>query len=339
VKQAFGPPEEHDKKAAVIQAEEHERVRREEEEGPAEVHDSSQHGKPHGVDLTGQVWILPAPGERHPWSIGVDAFTDTFKGKYGRMMAPRAVDARPMYVAVKIFRASTVDNPERTAGVSRRLVRESKVWLRLNHPNIQPYLGHCSGLGLSVTLISPLCGNAVLKYISINPSANTLGLVQEVAIGLKYLHSQNVIHCDLQCNNVLVNDEGHAVLCDFSRAKVIGEGDYSDTILAGSAAYMAPELFPNDVNVNMDDQFWKKSDVYAFGMLCYEIFINEVPFACYNARMEWQIVPLIQQGKRPRYITQVQRQIPMDMWRLMEACWAEAPKNRPSAELIVQRMR
>jgi len=41
VKQPFGPPEEHDKKTAVIQAEEHERVRREEEDGPAEVHESN----------------------------------------------------------------------------------------------------------------------------------------------------------------------------------------------------------------------------------------------------------------------------------------------------------
>jgi len=137
-----------------------------------------------------------------------------------------------------------------------------------------------------------------------------------------------------------VNDSGHAVLRDFDHAKVIGEAGYSDTVLAGygdpvlagSAAYMAPELW------NVDDQFSKKSDVYAFGMLCYEIFTNEEPFACYNARMDWQIGLLIQQGKRPRCTTQVQRQIPMDMWRLMEACWVTVRENRPSAALIVQRM-
>jgi len=180
---------------------------------------------------------------------------------------------------------------------------------------------------------------AILKYISINPSASTLRLVQEVATGLKYLHSQNVIHGDLQCNNILVDEPGHAVLSDFGRAKVIGEVGYSTQILAGSAAYMAPELFPSgEVNVNIDDLFSKKSDVYAFGMLCYEIFTNEVPFTCHNVRMDWQIVPLIQQGKRPRYTTQVQRRIPTDIWELMEACWVAARESRPSADLIVQRM-
>jgi serine/threonine protein kinase len=60
-------------------------------------------------------------------------------------------------------------------------------------------------------------------------------------------------------------------LADFDRAKVIGKVGYSDPVLAGSAAYMGPELFPPSDNVNVDNQFSKKSDVYAFGMVCYEV--------------------------------------------------------------------
>jgi len=173
-----------------------------------------------------------------------------------------------------------------------------------------------------------------MKYITKNPSYERLPLVQGIAQGLQYLHSQNIIHGDLQHNNVLVDEEGYAVLTDYGRATVIG---YSTPILAGRAAYMAPELFPAN-EVNMNELFTKKSDVYAFGMLCFEIFTNEEPFASYKARLDWQIVPLVQQGKRPRCSTQMQHQISADMWRLMEVCWITASDKRPSAEQIVQRM-
>ena len=69
---------------------------------------------------------------------------------------------------------------------------------------------------------------------------------------------------------MLVDEAGHARLTDFGRAKVIGEVGYSTQMLAGSAAYMAPELFPL-TDANVDNLFSKKSDVYAFGMLCFEV--------------------------------------------------------------------
>jgi len=69
----------------------------------------------------------------------------------------------------------------------------------------------------------------------------------------------------VQCQaNVLVNEEGHAVLTGFNRAGVIGKEGYSSSLLAGSSAYMAPELL-SQTDVDVDDLFSKKSDVYAFG--------------------------------------------------------------------------
>jgi len=91
----------------------------------------------------------------------------------------------PILVSVKLYRVSS-DDAQRRKLISRRLVRESNVWLRLNHPNIHPYLGHCSDLGLSVALVSPLCGNGtIMMYLANNFSANKLQLIKEVASGLK----------------------------------------------------------------------------------------------------------------------------------------------------------
>jgi serine/threonine protein kinase len=70
--------------------------------------------------------------------------------------------------------------------------------------------------------------------------------------------------------NILVDEEGHARLVDFGRARVIGEAIYRTAFMAGSAPYMPPELLPeNDVDV--DELFSKQSDVYGFAMSCFTV--------------------------------------------------------------------
>ena len=75
--------------------------------------------------------------------------------------------------------------------------------------------------------------------------------------------------------NVLISDYGHAMLTDFGRAKVLGELGFNTKTVAGSSAYMAPELTPGgDDNVNVDKMFSKESDVYAYAMLCQKVRIQ-----------------------------------------------------------------
>ena len=71
-------------------------------------------------------------------------------------------------------------------------------------------------------------------------------------------------------NNVLVDDTHNARLYDFGRAKVIGDAEYSTALVAGCAPYMAPELFPEDERI-VDQLFSPSSDIYAFGMLAFEV--------------------------------------------------------------------
>jgi serine/threonine protein kinase len=245
-------------------------------------------------------------------------------------------------VAVKIFRISPTEDPEQpmdAKAIKRRALRESKVWLhltQLNHPNVLPYLGYCSDLGESVALVSPFCSQGnIMTYISKNPSANKPLLVKEVAKGLQYLHFKDVVHADLHCNNIIV-EGGHARLADFGRAKIIGDESCKTKLPAGFAPYMAPELLPPDDKVNVDDLFSKHSDVYAFAMCCFKILTGQSPFASYNASLDFHVVLLIYQGKRPQYTRQVQSLIPRKIWTAMEACWQTAPEKRLSVDQVVE---
>jgi serine/threonine protein kinase len=67
-----------------------------------------------------------------------------------------------------------------------------------------------------------------------------------------------------------VDNSHNARLCDFGRAKVIGDAEYSTALVAGCAPYMAPELFPEDERL-VDQLFSPSSDIYAFGMLAFEV--------------------------------------------------------------------
>lgn len=132
-----------------------------------------------------------------------------------------------------------------------------------------------------------------MEYLSKAPSANRSMLVKDIVKGLHYLHSKNIVHADIHSvslirganvscpllisepqKNVLVSDDGHAILTDFGRAKILDELGFDTKSLAGCAAYMAPELFPTDDSVDVDVMFSKESDVYAYAMLCQKVRIQ-----------------------------------------------------------------
>lgn len=105
------------------------------------------------------------------------------------------------------------------------------------------------------------------------PFATKVRLLTELLLGLAYLHRRGVIHRDLKPDNVLVNHQGQVKILDFGLAS--GTATQSDTNLAentvGTLAYMAPELFSQE-NATV------QSDLYAFGIIGYEIFTGAFPY-------------------------------------------------------------
>jgi serine/threonine protein kinase len=87
---------------------------------------------------------------------------------------------------------------------------------------------------------------------------------------------QCLIYTLLQ-NNVLADDNGGARLADFGRTKVIGVHGYTAHLFAGSAQFMAPELFPDEAEDDEDVElpeppFSPKSDLYAFAVVAFQVW-------------------------------------------------------------------
>ena len=185
------------------------------------------------------------------------------------------------HVAVKVL------SPELAHRVSaERFGREVRVAARLQQANIVPV--HTAGeVGGLAYYIMPYAGESLRERLlsgSVAPAAGALGILKDIAKALAYAHHKGVVHRDIKPENVLLSG-GTAVVTDFGIAKAIsvaraGGGDQSlgetsitsEGIALGTPAYMAPEQAAGDPSMDY------RVDLYALGILAYEMLMGSPPF-------------------------------------------------------------
>ncbi len=82
--------------------------------------------------------------------------------------------------------------------------------------------------------------------------------------GIKYLHQNNIMHRDLKPENILLNKKMEIKICDFGTSKSFNKDELRKTF-CGTYEYMAPEVFFSKSQT-------KKTDIWALGILMYEMF-------------------------------------------------------------------
>ncbi|KAG6873348.1 hypothetical protein C0995_000208 [Termitomyces sp. Mi166 len=203
--------------------------------------------------------------------------------------------------------------------------REAVVWGQLLHPNILPFYGiYRLDDHNKLCLVSPWMYN---------------GNIFDVVSGIKYLHENGVVHGDLKSVNILVTEFERACLADFGFSYVTELGGLGGDTLSsrhadgGTRGFEAPELAESD-----DLRKTNASDVFAFGMVCFEIFTGELPFGRHRAAaIDYKILSG-ERPKRPNSQLHVQRGLTDTIWALMEKCWSHSPEIRPTAAQILQEL-
>ena len=189
-------------------------------------------------------------------------------------------------VALKVLPQAFTDDPDRLA----RFEREAKVLASLNHPNI----GHIYGLeeaeGQKALVLELVEGPTLADRIKQGPIpiGEALPIAKQIAEALEAAHEQGVIHRDLKPANIKVRDDGMVKVLDFGLAKAF-QPDASDVsasmsptisltaaatqmgMVIGTAAYMAPEQARGK-------QVDKRADIFAFGVVLYEMLTGQRPF-------------------------------------------------------------
>ncbi|KAG8727129.1 hypothetical protein FRC11_013864, partial [Ceratobasidium sp. 423] len=165
-------------------------------------------------------------------------------------------------VAIKTWRASIID----ASGykVLKRSARELHLWSKMKHENVHELMGIILFRGKALGMVSEWMENGDLhEYLRRNPQADRLNLSLQVASGLTYVHSCNMVHGDVKAPNVLVSSDGVAKLTDFGssimpESSLLFSATASDELK--SLRWAAPELILNESLKT------KSADVYSLGM-------------------------------------------------------------------------
>ncbi len=155
------------------------------------------------------------------------------------------------------------------------LKREFKMLAALAHPHIVRVMD-CGfdQQGHPFYTMTYLKGQKLLDDGQDQPLSYQLELLRQLFSALAYLHERDILQRDLKPDNILVVD-GQAKLTDFGLAACEAQFSGAVTNLQGTAAYMAPELL-------MGEQPSKATDLYAGGMIAYELIVGHHPFDVRN---------------------------------------------------------
>lgn len=253
-----------------------------------------------------------------------------FEGAFSNLLTGEMSGSK---VAIKVIRR--VGTPHATR---RRLHREKQIWGSLNHCNILPLYGYCKEFGEFGALISPWCANGDVRGCIWQRSVSALQRFEwlcEIINGVVYLHSRDpvVIHGDLKPLNVLIDDDGHARICDFGLVRN-ALTEHTTTSHLGTLRYRAYELVNTDESLHPNERgiITTASDIYAVGCMALELIFLRSPYIeCETAS---QLIMAILRASPPIEEIPIVGIPPLPiqrLWEVLKSCWNKDPSSRPPA--------
>ncbi|KAH7528077.1 uncharacterized protein LOC107417903 [Ziziphus jujuba] len=215
--------------------------------------------------------------------------------------------------------------------------READILSKLHHPNIVAFYGVVQdGPGGTLATVTEFMVDGSLRHVLLRKDRyldrrKRLIIAMDAAFGMEYLHSKNIVHFDLKCDNLLVNlKDPLRPICkvgDFGLSKIKRNTLVSGGV-RGTLPWMAPELL-NGSSIKVSE----KVDVFSFGIVLWEILTGEEPYA--NMHYGAIIGGIVNNTLRPT----IPSYCDPEWRRLMEQCWAPNPAARPSFTEIASRLR
>jgi predicted Ser/Thr protein kinase len=225
-------------------------------------------------------------------------------------------------VALKFLPEEMVSDPKALG----RFHNEVRIARQVAHPNVcRVYdLGEAEGHPyLSMEYVDGEDLHSLLRRIGRLPSDKAVEIARKLCAGLAAAHDRGVLHRDLKPSNIMIDGRGQVLITDFGLAGLMGQIDGAET-RNGTPGYMAPEqLTGKEVSA--------KTDIYALGVVLYEMFTGKRPF---NASNRADLIRLTEEGMPP-----TPRSIVKDIDPAVESvilrCLSPDPDHRPPSAMAV----
>jgi tetratricopeptide (TPR) repeat protein len=228
--------------------------------------------------------------------------------------------------------ALKVLHPEVTGTLRpERFQREIRVAAQLQHPHILPVYDSGAGAGMLWYTMPYVEGETLrqrLRRTGPLPIPETVRILGYLARALAYAHRRGVIHRDVKPANVLISED-NVFLADFGVAKPVdaAANPYQTTagLVVGTPTYMAPEQAEADPATD------HRADIYALGILGYELLAGEPPFT--NLPL-WTLLAA-HANREPEPIARRRPDVPSSLASLIARCLRKDPAERwDSAEAL-----
>jgi serine/threonine-protein kinase len=235
-----------------------------------------------------------------------------------------AIDTRlDRKVAVKIMHSHLAQDD---AYVSR-FIREAKAAAALSHPNIvavQDQGWNQNGVPAVFLVMELIEGHTLREYLNERGRfeiKDAINYLTPILSALSAAHALGIVHRDVKPENIMISNEGRVKVADFglARGELIGSTMTAESsVILGSVSYLSPE----QVQRGIADS---RSDVYAAGIVAYEMLIGDKPF---TADSPIQIAYMHVNEEVPR-LRSMRREIPQELDELIARATAKNPDDRP----------
>jgi len=229
---------------------------------------------------------------------------------------------RNILIAVKVMR------PDLMVPIGlERFRREAEFAMKLHHPNILSVLftGHRSGLAYYAT--PRVSGEPLDRHLRASAPLSiwdSSSILRDVAFGLAHAHVRGVVHRDVKPSNIMVDNNGKALILDFGLAKALsadgGSLSFSGQII-GSPQYMSPEQASDSKSID------HRADIYSWAVVGFEMLVGHPPFEGSSVRevMHKQLTAEVPD------VRDFRSEVPQQLAQMLLRCMQKAPKDRWSS--------